>query len=443
MSTITGRRTKTSASSVERRHSRSKPWVIVFLLALFMYINFADKAVIGLAAVPMMRDMALSPEQWGIVGSSFFVLFSITAVLVGIGVDWVPTKWALAAMGLVWALTQFPMLTTVSLPALIACRVVLGAGEGPAYPVALHAVYKWFPDERRTLPTSIIAIGAAVGVFTIAPVLVYLIERFGWHAAFGFLGVAGVAWVLAWIIWGEEGTIAVARSVAADPHAPRVPYRQLFASRTVIGIVLVSAAVYWALALLVVWVPPLLQQGLGYSAAATTALVSFTWGGVAALMPTVGFLSQRAKLAAWSSRAARAVPASLLAIVAGILMITALQLEPGTGQIALLTLAFAIGGAIYTLGPAIVGEITPAGQRGTMLGAISAIYSLAGLAAPVITGHIIAAAPSTHDGYIHAFVFAGAIVAAGGFAGLIMIRPEADLARFSRAAPGPRRSLSV
>jgi hypothetical protein len=32
-----------------------------------MYINFADKAVIGLAAVPMMRDLDLNPEQWGIV----------------------------------------------------------------------------------------------------------------------------------------------------------------------------------------------------------------------------------------------------------------------------------------------------------------------------------------------------------------------------------------
>jgi MFS transporter, ACS family, D-galactonate transporter len=410
-----------------------RPWAITLLLALFMYINFADKAVIGLAAVPMMRDLALSPEQWGVVGSSFFVLFSIAAALVGMGVDRIPTKWMLAAMGLVWALTQFPMLTSLSFPALIACRVVLGAGEGPAYPVALHAAYKWFPNHRRTLPTSIIAIGAAVGVFTIAPVLVYLIERFGWHAAFGFLGAAGLAWVAAWIVWGEEGTIVVAAGAEAGVAAPRIAYRALFASPTVIGILAVSFAVYWALALLVVWVPPLLQQGLGYGAAATTALVSLTWAGVAVLMPLIGFLSQRAVLAGGSSRAARAVPASLCAIAAGIVIMIALPLEPGAVQIVLLAFAFAIGGAIYTLGPAILGEIAPPGQRGTLLGSVSAIYSLAGLVAPAVTGRIIAAAPSAHEGYVDAFMVAGALVAAGGVAGVLLIRPEADLARFAVA----------
>jgi MFS family permease len=418
-----------------------RAWTITLLLALFMYINFADKAVLGLAAVSMMRDMALSPAQWGVVGSSFFVLFPVAAALVGIGVDRVPTKWALAVMGLVWALTQFPMLVTLSFPALVACRIVLGAGEGPAYPVALHAAYKWFPDDRRTLPTSIIAIGAAVGVFTIAPVLAYLIARFGWHAAFGFLGVMGLVWVVAWIAWGEEGKVAVAASAG-----PRIAYRRLFASPTVIGILVVSVAVYWGLALLVVWVPALLQQGLGYGVAATTAMVSLSWGGVAVLMPLVGFLSQRAKLSGRSSRTARAVPAALLAVAAGVLMMIALTLAPGFLQLALLASGYAIGGAIYTLGPAIIAEITPPGQRGTLLGIISALYSLAGLVAPGLTGRIIAVAPSAHDGYVHAFMLSGAVVAVGGLVGLLLIRPGADLARFaasqrqSSSAKTPARS---
>jgi MFS transporter, ACS family, D-galactonate transporter len=426
----------TTATATAGRAAKARPWTIAILLALFMYINFADKAVIGLAAVPMMRDLALSPEQWGIVGSSFFVLFSLSAALVGFGVDRVATKWALAAMGLLWALTQLPMLATVSFPALIACRVALGAGEGPAYPVALHAVYKWFPDDRRTLPTSILAIGAAVGVFTIAPVLVYLIQAFDWHWAFGFLGLVGLAWVLAWIVFGAEGAIAIASSAESGASEPRIPYRTLLASPTMIGILLVSAAVYWALALLVAWVPALLQQGLGYGPVATTALVSLTWGGVAVLMPLIGFLSQRAKLGGRSSRAARAVPAALLAVAGGALMMAALVLAPGAVQIALLAAGYAIGGAIFTLGPAIVGEITPAAQRGTVLGAITAIYTLAGLGGPAVTGRIIGAASSAHAGYIDAFMLSGALVVAGGLAGLLLIRPEADLAK--RLKPAKR-----
>ena len=127
-------------------------WAIVALLFLFMMINFADKAIIGLAGVPIMTELNLTPKQFGLVGSSFFLLFSISAVVTGFIVNRVQSKWVLLVMGLVWSLVQFPMLGTVGIELLIACRIVLGAGEGPAYPVALHAAYKWFPDEKRAIP---------------------------------------------------------------------------------------------------------------------------------------------------------------------------------------------------------------------------------------------------------------------------------------------------
>ena len=121
-------------------------WLIVALLFLFMLINFADKAVIGIAAVPMMQELQLSPREFGLIGSSFFLLFSLSAIVTGFIVNWMQTRWVLLIMGLVWALAQFPMLGTVGFATTVACRVALGAGEGPAYPVALHSAYKWFPS---------------------------------------------------------------------------------------------------------------------------------------------------------------------------------------------------------------------------------------------------------------------------------------------------------
>ena len=102
-------------------------------------------------------------------------------------------------MGLVWALTQFPMLGTVGFATLVACRVALGAGEGPAYPVALHSTYKWFPNELRTLPTAIIAQGAGIGIMVALPLLNWVIVNYSWHWAFGVLGIAGLAWSAAWL----------------------------------------------------------------------------------------------------------------------------------------------------------------------------------------------------------------------------------------------------
>ena len=58
-----------------------------------MLVNFADKIVVGLAGAPIMDELKLSPEQFGLLGSSFFFLFSISAIVVGFIVNRIDTRW--------------------------------------------------------------------------------------------------------------------------------------------------------------------------------------------------------------------------------------------------------------------------------------------------------------------------------------------------------------
>src|SRR5258707_4397871 len=111
-------------------------WKITFLLFLFMLVNFADKIVVGLAGVPIMTELKLEPEQFGLLGSSFFFLFSIMAVVVGFIVNRIATRWVLLVLAVIFALAQVPMLGTVGFTTFLICRVILGAGEGPAAAVA-------------------------------------------------------------------------------------------------------------------------------------------------------------------------------------------------------------------------------------------------------------------------------------------------------------------
>src|SRR3954451_18486760 len=205
-------------------------WKITFLLFLFMLVNFADKIVVGLAAVPIMTGLKLESDQFGLLGSSFFLLFSISAIVVGFIVNSIPTRWVLLALATIWALAQFPMVGTVGFTTLVICRVILGAGEGPAFSVAAHAVYKWFPDEKRTLPTAILSQGSAFGVILAVPALNWVIVNYSWHYAFGALGVVGLMWAVAWLIFGEEGPLV--QTAAAAASEPRIPYFQLLTSRT-------------------------------------------------------------------------------------------------------------------------------------------------------------------------------------------------------------------
>jgi MFS family permease len=399
-----------------------------------MLINFADKAIVGLSAVPIMRDLHLTNEQFGQVGSAFFILFSISAVLVGFMANHVPTRLLLGVMGLLWAVTQLPMLGAVSLPVLLACRVALGAGEGPAYPVALHALYKWFPNEQCTFVTSLVAIGGTFGVGFIAPLLTWIIVTYSWHAAFGFLGLLGIVWVAVWMVVGKDGPFGTNEGEAKQAQADHVPYAKLLTSRTFIGVTVGGFAAYWAIALAIVWLPAFLIKAAGFTPTQTGWIVVLPSALQLVIIPGAGFLSQKLLARGIPSRLSRGLFATGCIVIAGVSMILLSRSYDPFVQIPLVMLAFGIGAVIYSLGPPLLGEICPVRQRGAVLGISNAVFTLAGLVAPWLTGHIADVGLDPAVGFRHGFLLAGALIGVGGIVAAALIDPGRDLARFGRQA---------
>jgi MFS family permease len=411
-------------------HVPRKAWIIVGMMVLFMLINFADKSVIGLAAGPIIKDLHLTNEQFGQIGSAFFLLFSVSAALVGFLVNRVSTKLVLAVMASIWALTQLPMLGIVSLPTLLASRIILGAGEGPAFPVALHAVYKWFPNEKRSFPTGFVSIGGPIGIGLAAPLLTWIILTYSWHAAFGFLGAAGFIWVAAWLVLGEEGPLDAHRAAAGAAEPAHVPYAKLLLSRTFVGVTLAGFAAYWAVTLAVVWLPSFLVKAGGYSPTATGWIVMLPPMLQLCLSPTLGFISERLRGRGVSSRIARGVMTSGCVVVAGVAMILLSKSSAEFEQIPLVMVSFAVASVTFALGPPLIGEISPVKQRGAMLGICNGTFTLAGLIAPWLMGHIIDVGINPAQGFRDGFMFAGLLIVAGGIIAMLLINPERDLARF-------------
>ena len=411
-----------------------RAWIVVGMMFFFMLINFADKAVIGLGALPIMTELKLTNTEFGKIGSAFFLLFSISAVLVGFLVNRVKTKWVLAVSALIWALTQLPMIGTVSLSMLVASRIILGAGEGPAYPVALHAVYKWFENGRRTLPTSFVSIGAAVGTGVAAPALTWIIINYSWHAAFAALALVGFIWVAVWSFVGEEGPLSEPVAVAGGAGLGQIPYARLLTCRSVIGVLIAGFCAYWALTLAIVWLPAYLVKGAGFTPGAASWIVALPSLTQIVLSPGIGFWSQRLLARGHKSRNARGLLGGACVALAGIAMVCLPQVSTAPLQIVLVMVAFASGSVIYTLGPALIGEISPVGQRGAMLGISNAFYTLAGLLAPWIMGKIVDVGANPQAGFGTGFEFAGLLIAGGGLAAMLLIDPEADLARFNADA---------
>jgi MFS family permease len=412
-----------------------RAWLMVALLFMFMFLNYADKSVIGLAGPQIRKDLNLSYTAFGDIGSSFFYLFAISSIIGGFVANRLPSRWLLLGMGIIWSATQFPMMGTVGVGTLVACRVLLGAGEGPAYPVALHATYKWFADDRRTLPTSLLVLGAGVGTAVAGVVLPAVIQRWDWHAAFVTVGVAGLVWSLAWFLLGREGTVED-HPVAAAQGGERVPYLHLLTCPTMIGIFIACFGAYWSIAVGIVW---------GYSYMIQAAHLDPLWAGRVAVIPTVisiglapaiGWLSQRLLTGGMSTRFCRGA-LGCIGLLLGALGIAGMALMEGTWEkLAFYTFAASITFVIYTVGPPIIAEITPGRQRGAMLAINNAIYSSAGILAPSIMGRIVDAAPDPLTGYRNGYLLLAAILAGCGLLGLILIDPQRERRRFAARRAG-------
>jgi MFS family permease len=409
-------------------NDRKRAWIVVALLFIFMVINFADKAVIGIAAVPIMQDLELGPRQFGLVGSSFFLLFAVSSVATGFLVNRVQTRWVLLALGLIWALTQFPMIGSVGFETLVACRIALGAGEGPASPVALHSAYKWFPNEQRTLPTAAIVQGAPIGVVVALPLLNWVIVRWTWHWAFGLLGLVGLAWCALWLVFGREGSLDDGSAKARDAaqSSARVGYGQLLLSPTILACWAASFGANWALSLALSWLGAYFVKGLGFPQSSIGFLGALSAGSTAVAMLATGWYSQRLLSRGVSSRLARGVIAGLGVVLGGAALTLLPYVSDAPVKIALVTLGVALPSAIYVISNAIVAEITPAAQRGALLAISTAVASSAGLLAPYIMGSVIESAATPLDGFNTGFFMCGVILLVGGAIAMALINPERE-----------------
>ena len=420
-----------------------RAWAVVAMLFLFMLINFADKAVLGLSAGPIIEELKLTHTQFGQVGSSFFILFSVSAILVGFIVNRVRTKAVLVVMALIWALVQLPMLLVVGLPVLMANRIILGAGEGPAYPVALHAIFKWFTNEKRPVPASVIAMGGAVGTGIVAPGVTYVIFNYSWHVAFGMLGVLGLIWVVGWLAIGQEGPLSADSAHASDTGAVAVSYGKLLTCRTFLGSVITGFSAYWLLTLAVVWLPSYLNKSVGYSPTEVSWIVTLPAFVQIIAIPGISWLSERLKLSGLSSRMSRGVLGSLCVLISGALTFVLPMTSGSVMPIMITALAFSIGSAIFALGHVMVAEVTPVSQRGAMLGINNAVATTAGIFAPIVMGMVVDVGTNTADGFRTGFMIAGVLVVIGALIGLLLINPEADIARFARRETPPMRAVTA
>lgn len=415
--------------------------LVVLMLMAVLVISVLDKTIFAFAGPQIIDELKLSPEQFGFIGSAFFFLYSISGVLVGFLANRLPSRWILSGMSMVWMAAQIFTAISTSFYAMVASRMLLGAGCGPGTAVTQHACFKWYAPRDRVLPAAWVQVAIMLGAIVGALSLPLLIQHLGWRAGYLILAGIGLIWLALWLVVGREGGHDEAAGEAGGGTAP---YRHLLLNRTFAFVTLAGFCTYLPTALIYSWIPTYLQKGLGMSPMQSGYVVMAATVGVIILNLAVSGLSQRALKRGASVRLAMALPPALACLVGGVAM--ALMGFVEQGLYATLAL-YLIGGIVVNLVPAFansaVAYIAPAKQRGSMLAIHIGLMTSAGMIAPHLVGQAIGwEGGDLVRGFELAVGLFGLVLIGGGLLALRLVDPERSRRELAAIAAQPAHTSS-
>ncbi|MDB5692838.1 MAG: transporter [Alphaproteobacteria bacterium] len=166
---------------------------VLSILLLAYIFNFIDRQIVGVLAIPIKKELALSDTQLSLMGGLAFALFYSG---IAIPVAWLAdrksrVKIIAAAVGL-WSVFTAACGLAGNFWQLFLARMGVGIGEAGGVAPSYALVSDFFPPERRGRALAIfslgIPIGSALGVFFGG----WIGSHLDWRSAFFIVGSAGI-----------------------------------------------------------------------------------------------------------------------------------------------------------------------------------------------------------------------------------------------------------
>ncbi|MEB2494395.1 MFS transporter [Peribacillus frigoritolerans] len=407
-------------------------WVVLILLFFGAVINFADKSIVGLAAVPIMKEFNLTYAEWGLVGSSYYWLYPVTGIFGAAWADRLGAKKVLGFIMLTWTVLQFGVLAITALPLLILYRILLGAFEGPYSPIAYSHADKWFPPKLKGFANSVVVGGGTVGAMIVAPILVSLITIFGWKVAFAALGAASLVWFFLFQFLTKENPVEVYENVQKKKKQKLEKIKMkdfllLLASPTALFTTLAYFSTYILVVWFSVWLPIYLVEAVKMTPGQMGTSVAIIGVVSVCIYMGVSMASDHLFKKNQNWRSSRVFVVAGAMILGALFFSSIMIFQNPIWVIVAMCLAKGLTYAILPIGPTImINEMQERG--GLMTSILTSSGNLAGIIAPLLTGYIISLAGGNQLlGYNLSILFMAILVLAFGILFAIFVKPAGKL----------------
>lgn len=299
-------------------------WVVVALLFMAMVINYVDRQALGLLKPQLEQEFGWRETDYADLVFWFQCAYAIAYLAWGRIIDKIGARFGFGIAFAIWQVGHMMTAAAGSFGGFIASRVVLGLGEGGAFPAGIKSVAEWFPKKERAFATGIFNAGTNIGAIVTPLLIPALTLAFGWQMTFIITGLLGLIWLPIWLLVyrrpREHKKLSAAElaHIESDPADPveKVPWVKLLGYRETwayaIGKFLIDP-IWW---MFLFWLPDFLgkRHGLDLKTFGPPLVAIYLLSDVGSVGG--GWLSSRFMKMGWSINKARKVTMLICALLA-------------------------------------------------------------------------------------------------------------------------------
>jgi ACS family D-galactonate transporter-like MFS transporter len=372
--------------------------LMLSVLCLMYFIAYIDRVNISVAGPMMRKELGLTPTELGLIFSAFAYPYAAMQIVGGWVSDRFGPRLVLAVLSLLWATATILTGISWSVASLVAFRVLVGIGEGGAFPTATRAFTSWLPVRERGFAQGITHSFARLGGAVTPPLVLAIVARYGWREAFYVLGAASLAWTAVWVAtfrntpdehpWVGDVELAEIRAGGASTRAARgpTPWRQIVTRMWLVTVV--DFCYGWSLWVFLTWLPSYLSEARGFRLDQMALMTMLPLLGGVVGDTLGGVISDAIFRRTGNLRLARR---ALLVVGLGgafAFIVPAIVTGSALGAVSLLAAAFFFleltNAVLWTLPLDIAGE-----YAGTASGIMNTGFGVAGMISPVVFGVLI------------------------------------------------------
>ena len=189
---------------------RVRWWIFLYLFGFGFVVYFQQRGI-TVASYQMMPQLHLTQEQIGWL--LWWMLLGYTALqfpggVIGqrVGARWTFVIISLVAFAATLGTPLLPLLLTGAalFAALLATQLLLGASQGPVFPISAGVFETWFPARQWPLVQGLQSMGLQLGAALTAPLIASLMSVFGWQRALAWSALPVLALIGGWAWYGRN-----------------------------------------------------------------------------------------------------------------------------------------------------------------------------------------------------------------------------------------------